>query len=112
MRTNRQCTLVCVAVGCVLLMALCIWLMVYADGSERGAWLLGLLLPCIVVVCCAFAVLSYTMVHLICPVEEEEEEEDGGREMETTNNDGDDDESLLIAPPPVSRDFEEEAQNI
>jgi hypothetical protein len=89
-------------------MALCLWLLIYADGPDRGAWLLGLLFPCVLVLCAAFAVLSYTMVHLICPVEQEEEE---GREMASTNNDG---EPLLLGPPPpVSNDFEEEAeQNI
>lgn len=106
---RRQCTLVFVAVGCVLLMALCIALLVYGDGPDRGAWLLGLLFPCVLVLCGAFAVLSYTMVHLICPVEQEED--DDGREMAQTNPD---DEPLLLAPPPVSNDFEEEAatQNI
>ena len=105
MCAKRQCTLVFVAVGCVLLMALCIWLMVYADGSDKGAWLLGLLLPCILVLCSAFAVLSYTMVHLICPTEEEEEEAYDGSEMTTTTMNNDDGHESLIL-------VSSEAQNI
>lgn len=73
MQTNRQCTLVCVAVGCIVLMALCIWVLVYADRHDKGAWLLGLLFPSLVVLCCAFAVLAYAAVHLICPANDEEE---------------------------------------
>lgn len=107
MCAKRQCTLVCVAVGCVLLMVLCIWLMVYADGSDKGAWLLGLLLPCILVLCGAFAVLSYTMVHLICPTEEEEEAYNGSEMTTTTMNNDDGHESLIL----VSTDHNE-AQNI
>jgi hypothetical protein len=100
MRTNRQCTLVCVAVGCVLLMALCIWLLVYTDAHEKGAWLLGLLLPSIVVLCCAFAVLSYAMVHLICPADEGDE----GDAQEMTFVENDEDATFLVTEIPPSLD--------
>lgn len=78
MRTPRPCVLVCVVVACVLLIALCVGLMMYADSRERGAWLLGLMFPCVLVICCAFTLCAYSAVHLICPQEQEEQE---GQEM-------------------------------
>lgn len=79
MRTPRPCVLVCVVVACVALIALCVGLMVYADSRERGAWLVGLLFPCVLVICCAFTLCAYSSVHLICPQEEQEQEQ--GQEM-------------------------------
>jgi len=79
--------LLSVILGCVILIVLCLVVLIQLDKHYGTAPLfLGLLFPCVLVICVAFSVAAYGAVHLICPQEEAEEDggyDGGGQEMST-----------------------------